>query len=335
MATFAMRLRQGCMALLLVTWALLAGAQPVQDVPALTARVIDQTQTLSNDQRQVLDNKLALVEKELGTQIVVLMVPSTSPEDIAAYANRVGNAWKIGRKEIGDGLLIVVAKNDHRLRIEVAKALEGAVPDVAAKHIIDEAMTPRFKHDDFAGGINAGIDRLVELVQKEKLPAPVKASDGGSDGGGWREPVKTLALWFVGAEILLTLTLAFGGFLMGLLWSASGALLAALADGVIGQDSITVKAGFVGYVLGAVLLIRWATSNISSSSAAVATPKPPAPKPAEPKAPEPKATESSSSSTSGSWWSNWSSGSSSDSDSSSFSSGGGGDFGGGGASGSW
>ena len=114
-----------------------AWAQPVQPVPALTARVIDQTGTLDASQRAALEAKLAALEKAKGSQVVVLMVPTTAPEDIASYANRVGNAWKIGRRDVGDGVLLLVAKNDRKMRIEVAKTLEGAIPDVLAARIID------------------------------------------------------------------------------------------------------------------------------------------------------------------------------------------------------
>ena len=135
----------------------LARAQGVLPVPVLTARVIDQTATLTSAQQQSLEAQLAAVETKRGSQIVVLMVPSTLPEDIAAYAQRVGDAWKIGRRDVGDGLLIVVAKNDRRVRIEVAKSLEGAVPDLAAKRIIDAQITPAFKAGDFAGGLSAAV----------------------------------------------------------------------------------------------------------------------------------------------------------------------------------
>ena len=103
-----------------------AWAQPVQPVPALAARVIDQTGTLDASQRAALEAKLAALEKAKGSQVVVLMVPTTAPEDIASYANRVGNTWKIGRKDVGDGVLLVVAKDDRKLRIEVAKTLDRA-----------------------------------------------------------------------------------------------------------------------------------------------------------------------------------------------------------------
>ncbi len=114
-------------------------------MPALTARVIDQTGTLDASQRDALEAKLRAFEEAAGPQIVVLMVPSTQPEDIAAYAFRVADNWKIGRREVGDGVLVVVAKNDRRLRIEVAKALEGAIPDLAARQIIDRCHRTRLQ----------------------------------------------------------------------------------------------------------------------------------------------------------------------------------------------
>jgi uncharacterized protein len=135
-------------------------AQDVQPVPPLSGRVIDNTGTLSGAQQMAINAKLAGFEAEAGPQIVVLMVPTTAPEDIAAYAQRVADQWKIGRRDVGDGLLIVVAKNDRKMRIEVAKALEGAVPDLAARQIIDGAMKPAFQAGDYAGGLKAAIERL-------------------------------------------------------------------------------------------------------------------------------------------------------------------------------
>jgi uncharacterized protein len=145
----------------LLLWALLgvAGAQQLAPIPALAARVMDSTGTLDAPSVQALDAKLVAFERERGSQIVVLLIPSTLPEDIDSYTQRVGDAWKIGRKGVGDGLLIVVAKNDRRVRIATAKTLEGAIPDLAARQIIDEAITPAFKRGDFAGGLNAGVFR--------------------------------------------------------------------------------------------------------------------------------------------------------------------------------
>jgi uncharacterized protein len=159
-------------ALLLSLVSLFAGAQDVLPVPPLTGHVVDTSGTLNSAQQQALEAKLAAFEAASGSQVVVLMVPSTQPEDIASYGNRVGNSWKIGRKAIGDGLILIVAKNDRKLRIEVAKTLEGAIPDLAAKQVIDDTITPRFKQGDYAGGVDAGVDQLMALVKGEALPAP-------------------------------------------------------------------------------------------------------------------------------------------------------------------
>ncbi|MEJ8826297.1 TPM domain-containing protein [Variovorax humicola] len=161
-----------------------AVAQSVLPVPALTARVIDQTNTLDATQRQVLEAKLADFEKKKGSQIVVLMVPTTAPEDIASYAYRVASTWKIGRKEVGDGVLVIVAKADRKMRIEVAKALEGAVPDLAAARIIDNEMKPRFRNNDFAGGLSAATDQLIARISGEALPEP-SANEKDQGAGGF------------------------------------------------------------------------------------------------------------------------------------------------------
>ena len=160
-----------------------AWAQGVLPVPALTARVIDQTGTLDAAQRQGLESTLADFEQKKGSQIVVLMVPTTAPEDIESYANRVANDWKIGRKNVGDGILVIVAKDDRKMRIEVAKTLEGAVPDLAAARIVDEQMKPRFRQNDFAGGIGGAIEQLVARVNGEALPEVTQVDGDGERGG--------------------------------------------------------------------------------------------------------------------------------------------------------
>jgi uncharacterized protein len=172
---------------LVLAWLAPAAAQDVQPVPPLAAHVIDQTGTLEAAQREALERKLTNFEQSKGTQIAFLLVRTTQPEDIASYANRVGNAWKIGRKGVGDGVLLVVAKDDHHVRIEVAKTLEGAIPDLAAKQIIDEAITPRFKQGDFAGGLQQAADQLIARINGEPLPPvqPSQPARGGRDGFDW------------------------------------------------------------------------------------------------------------------------------------------------------
>lgn len=173
---------------LLLAHVLVSGlAHAQQVVPALTSHVVDTAGNLAQAQRDALDAKLAAFEQARGAQVVVLLVPSTQPEDIASYANRVANTWKIGRKQIGDGLLLVVAVQDRKLRIEVAKTLEGAIPDLAAKRIIDEAITPRFKQGDYAGGLDAGLTRIMALVTGEALPAPAGAVSEPSGDFDWMQ----------------------------------------------------------------------------------------------------------------------------------------------------
>lgn len=152
--------------------------QSLLPVPALTARVMDSTGTLTAAQIAALDAKLYALETSKGSQLVVLMVPTTAPEDIASYANRVANTWKVGRREVGDGVLLIVAKDDRKLRIEVAKTLEGAIPDLAARRVIDNAISPRFRQGDFAAGVDAGVTQIVALVNGEALPAPVAQQSG-------------------------------------------------------------------------------------------------------------------------------------------------------------
>jgi uncharacterized protein len=132
----------------------------LQAIPTLASRVIDQTQTLSDSEIAGLQAQLKAIEDKRGSQIVVLMVASTQPEDIFSYSNRVANAWKIGRKDVGDGILVVIAKNDRKLRIEIAKSLEGAIPDLAASDIITNAITPAFKLGQYAQGLQAGIAQI-------------------------------------------------------------------------------------------------------------------------------------------------------------------------------
>ncbi len=223
----------------------LAGAQALQAVPALTAHVMDSTGTLSEAQRQALEAKLAAFEQARGAQVVLLMVATTQPEDIAAYAQRVGDSWKIGRKAVGDGLLLVVAKNDRRVRIETTKALEGAIPDLAASQIIDSAITPRFRQGDFAGGLDAAADQIIARISGENLPAPEAATSApaGIKGFNWMD--LAVFLFFVvpiGGRMLAGVlgrklgSVATGGAVGVLAWIFTSSLLiggiAALAGAV-------------------------------------------------------------------------------------------------------
>ena len=225
---------------LLVLWALLGAtlvpAQDVQPVPALSARVIDQTGTLADNQRAALESKLAAFEAASGPQIVLLLVNNTAPEDIAAYAQRVADTWKIGRRDVGDGVLLVVSKGDRRVRIEVAKALEGAIPDLAARQIIDNAIRPAFRADDYAGGLNAAVDQIQARIKGEGLPTPVTRSGVTAPGLQWEE----LAMFFFVAVPLI------GAVLTGIFGRRLGSLLTAGAAGGAGwwySASVLIAAG--------------------------------------------------------------------------------------------
>lgn len=141
-------------------------------VPAFTARVVDQTGTLSQAEQQALETKLADFEARKGSQVAVLIVPSTKPETVEQYALRVVEQWKVGRKSVDDGALLLVAKDDRTLRIEVGYGLEGALTDVTSSRIIREVIVPLFKHGSYYAGIDAGIDRILGVIDGEPLPAP-------------------------------------------------------------------------------------------------------------------------------------------------------------------
>ena len=170
-----------CLAALGMTLSALAVAQLA--VPELGARVTDLTGTLTAAQRAGLERRLAAFEQEKGSQVAVLIVPTTQPETIEQYAIRVAGAWKLGRKGVDDGVLLLVAKDDRKLRIEVGYGLEGAVPDAIAKRIIAEAITPYFRNDDFHGGIAAGVEQLLKVIQGEPLPEPPRERRSRRAGG--------------------------------------------------------------------------------------------------------------------------------------------------------
>lgn len=222
----------------------LAGqAQALQPVPALDARVIDQTGTLDAASRATIEAKLAAFEQERGSQVVVVMVPTTAPEDIADYTQRLGDAWKIGRRDVGDGVLFVIAKDDRRLRIATAKALEGAIPDLMARRILDQAVTPAFRNGNYAGGIEAGVDQILARIRGEELPLPGEGRRSpGAAGFEWMDILVFMV--FAVPFISLVLRQTFGNKLGtlftglgagGLAWMLTAVLWIAIGAGLIGM----------------------------------------------------------------------------------------------------
>ena len=169
-----------CVALLFTSQMAIAA---LVEIPALSTRVTDLTGTLSSAEQSQLETKLQVLEQSKGSQIAVLILPSTQPEEIEQYAIRVADAWKIGRKGTADGVIVIVAKDDHKMRIEVGRGLEGAIPDLYAKRIVAEVMKPKFKQGDFAGGINDATDKLIGLINGEPLPAPQSQAQGSGGAG--------------------------------------------------------------------------------------------------------------------------------------------------------
>ncbi|MEX2198038.1 MAG: YgcG family protein [Burkholderiales bacterium] len=226
-------------ALLILLLALPAWAQVA--VPQLTARVTDLTGTLTQAQTASLEQMLQSFEARKGSQIAVLMVPTTAPEAIEQYALRVAERWKIGRKNVDDGALLVVAKNDRALRIEVGYGLEGALNDATASRIIREAIAPRFREGDFYGGINAGVDRMLRVIDGEPLPAP--ASPVPQVGGGIGQTL----------PLLLVVAMVVGGLLRRMLGRTVGSVAAGGAVGavawlLVGAASIAVLAGILAFI---------------------------------------------------------------------------------------
>jgi uncharacterized protein len=207
------------------------------EIPPLKARVTDLTGTLTAEQRSALEQTLAEFERRKGAQLAVLMVATTQPETIEQYAVRVEEAWKLGRKGVDDSLLLVIAKNDRRLKIETGYGLEGVVPDAVAKRVIEDDIVPRFKQGDFYGGIRAGMDRLMRLVEGEKLPPPAARSHPQAQGFNPALVIGFLFFAIIAGRILRAMFGSFfGSGVTGTLagfagWLLIGSFFAAIAIG--------------------------------------------------------------------------------------------------------
>jgi uncharacterized protein len=201
-------------------------------IPPLTARVTDLTGTLTSQQRAALEDTLRAFETRKGSQIAVLMVPTTQPETVEQYAVRVEENWKLGRKGIDDGALLLIAKDDRKLRIEVGYGLEGVLNDATSKRIIAEEIAPRFKQNDYAGGIDAGVARMIKVIDGEPLPAPQA------------HPQRV-----TGVDLNTLLVIGF------VLVFVVGGVLRAIFGRAVGAGIVGAIAGFIGWTLGGALLI--------------------------------------------------------------------------------
>ena len=289
---------------LLVFWA--ASALALVAVPPLVGRVVDTTGTLTSGDVAALNQTIRDFEARKGSQIAVLIVPTTDGEAIEQFSLRVAEAWKIGRKKIDDGAVLVIAKNDRHLRIEVGYGLEGALTDVTTKRIIDEDITPKFKSGDFAGGVTAGVKRMIRIIDGEKLPGPAPPhwqNTGLFDVSDMFNPFLLIPVFLLGGVMRSML-----GRLLGS--AVSGGVVTLIAWFLFGSLAAAIFAGVI-----ATLFVLFSDAITSSTPG-----------------PYGGGGSWSSGSSSGSWsgGGGWSSDSSS-----SDSGGGGGSFGGGGASGSW
>lgn len=216
-----------------------AHAQELVPVPPLTSPVTDQAGILTPDQSAALDAKLRAFEQARGSQVAVLVVPTTQPEEIEQYAIRVAEAWKLGREGVDDGALLLVAIQDRRVRIEVGYGLEGALPDATANRIIDEAIVPAFRGGDYYGGIATGVDRMLRVIEGEPLPEPERRSPAMNVPGLFESLPFLFVLALVGGSILRRLfgrvggSLATGGLVGALTWVLVGILGLALGAGVV------------------------------------------------------------------------------------------------------
>ncbi len=228
--------------LLLLALLLCGTAQAEVDVPPLKQRVTDLTATLDATQIQALDARLTAFESAKGSQIAVLLVPTTQPETIEQFGIRVADAWKLGRKGVDDGVLLLIAKDDRKLRIEVGYGLEGALNDATAKRIVAEIITPYFKHGEFHAGIEAGVGAIIKVVEGEPLPAPDQpaAPRSGSDAGGFETLlVAGFFIFMLGNIVLRQLLgrlpsgLIVGGLIGALAWVMLFSLAWAIAAGLV------------------------------------------------------------------------------------------------------
>lgn len=238
----------------LVGWPMSAGSEV--PVPRLTARVSDLTATLSSGQQAALEQRLQDFERAKGSQVAVLVVPTTAPETIEQYSLRVVEAWKLGRKKIDDGVLLIVAKDDRALRIEVGYGLEGVLPDAIAKRIIEEIIVPQFRAGSFAEGIQAGVEQIIKVIDGEPLPPPAALPSGSLS----ERALDNYGFLFMGALLLGSLLRSIFGRLVG---GLTGGALAGLAAWFVTQALLI--SGVLGLVIFIIILLSNGSGGRSSS----------------------------------------------------------------------
>ena len=245
-----MRLARAALLSFTLGWAFIAAAQV--PVPPLTGRVTDQTTSFTAEQKATLEQTLQTFEARKGSQLAVLIVPTTAPETIEQYAVRVAERWKLGRKKVDDGAILVVAKNDRAVRIEVGYGLEGALNDAISKRIISESITPRFTQGDFYGGVSAGIDQIIRVVNGESLPQRSEKPNDGVTSIQQLIPVIFILALVMGG-VLRSLfgrfpgALATGGVVAVVAWLFAGAILIALVSGLMALVFTLLSGGLGGH----------------------------------------------------------------------------------------
>jgi uncharacterized protein len=232
---------------LLLGLALAAGAQDLQPIPKLSARVTDLTGTLTAGQQNSLEQKLSAFEAAKGSQLALLIVPTTQPETIEEYSIRVVDAWKLGRKGVDDGALLIVAKDDHRVRIEVGRGLEGVLTDALSNRIIDETLKPAFRQGSFYGGIDAGLEQMMKLIQGEPLPPPEREWQPGRRGHGGGSLLPLLFAVFAGSVVLRAI---FGRTVGSLLTGTGAGLLLWIAGYALALAGLAAIGAFLFTLLG-------------------------------------------------------------------------------------
>ncbi|MEK6210085.1 MAG: TPM domain-containing protein [Pseudomonadota bacterium] len=232
--------RAAAAAVLLLAFCAAAEDAPI---PPLTGRVVDLNGALTVEQKRELEASLEAFETRKGSQIAVVITGTTFPEPIESFAIRVAEAWKIGRKGVDDGIVVVIAKSDQAMRIEVGYGLEGAVPDAVAKRLIEEEFIPKFRGGDFYGGLRAGLDRLIRVIDGEPLPAPKQETGRGSD-------LRSIEAYFV---LFMAIVIAVGGLLRALFGRLPAATIVSLGTGllawlIVAPVIVAVLVGIVAFI---------------------------------------------------------------------------------------